>query len=62
MPSRSEPELTRSTAISHQALIHRGLEMSPMTDEPQLIRMVLADDHAVVSEGTRVLLERESRV
>ena len=28
-------------------------------DDPQLIKIVLADDHAVVREGTRVLLDRE---
>lgn len=28
-------------------------------DGPQLIRIVLADDHTVVREGTRMLLERE---
>ena len=33
---------------------------TPTTNNgPKLIRIVLADDHAVVREGTRVLLERE---
>lgn len=38
-----------------------GLEgrMAMTTTEPQSIRIVLADDHAVVREGTRILLDRE---